>query len=265
MANASNSTSAPELCLLLDGDAASASPLERELASQLGLPIVTPTEAANQSGLFLQMCAGRLVLGRLGGREHPIFVDFVSALASPRRGPELLLKAVGGGHPRPAVVDATAGLGRDSAILLGAGYALSMIEENLVAAALLHDALQRLQRVPTCREFAENLQLVPGTAQHCLPALALEGRADVVYLDPMFAASAKSALVKKDMQLFQSLLGHGDDGSDLLEVALAVARYRVVVKRAIKAAPLAGREPTLSVRGKAVRFDVYALKSFKHR
>lgn len=265
MADASSSTSAPELYLLLDDEDASASPASIEIASQLDIPIISPHEASTRSGLFLQMRAGHLLLGRLGVRQHPVSVDFVSSLEHRRRGPELLLKAVGGGHPRPTVVDATAGLGRDSAILLAAGYSVCMIEENPVATALLNDALRRLQSEPSCREIAGNLRLLTGKAEQRLPELALEGRADVVYLDPMFAASGKSALVKKEMQLFQSLLGHGADTSELLEVALSAAKYRVVIKRAIKAAPLADREPTLSVRGKAVRFDVYALKSFKRQ
>lgn len=263
MANASSSTSAPELCVLLDSTSDTFAQASRDIARHLNIPCLTTDEASLQSGLFLQFSDLHLKLGRLGGREHPISVDFVAALLTPRRGPELLLKAIGGGQPRPSVIDATAGLGRDSAILLGAGYSVSMIEENPVAVALLEDALTRLQAHPAVASYADQLSLLNAQAEQSLPTLAEQGRADVIYLDPMFAASGKSALVKKDMQLFQSLLGHGGDGTELLDVALSVAKYRVVVKRAIKAPPLANRQPTLSVSGKAVRFDVYALRSFK--
>lgn len=249
--------------MLIDSERSADYQASVDLAGQLNVPCLPVAEGSNRAGLFLQFRDHHLRLGRLGGREHPISVDFVNALMNPRRGPELLLKAVGGGQPRPSVIDATAGLGRDSAILLGAGYAVSMIEEHPVAGALLNDALARLRAEPICGNFAKNLNLLTGKAEHCLPELAIQGRADVVYLDPMFAASGKSALVKKEMQIFQSLLGHGDNGAELLTVALSAATYRVVVKRSIKAPPLANRQPTLSVSGKAVRFDVYALKSFK--
>lgn len=263
MADDSSLISDHELCVLIGEGSSSASQSSMTLATQLGIPLLHARDASTRSGLFLQERAGFLTLGRLGGKEHPIFVDFVASLAKPRRGPELLLKALGGGKPRPSVVDATAGLGRDSAIMLGADYAVTMIEGNPVAAALLSDAIERLRADPGYHARARPLDLLKGRAEALLPELALAGRTDVVYLDPMFAASGKSALVKKEMQLFQHLLGHGDDGSDLLEVALSAALYRVVVKRAIKAPPLAGRQPTLSVSGKAVRFDVYALKSLK--
>ncbi len=83
---------------------------------------------------------------------------------------------------------------------------------------------------------------------------------DVVYLDPMFEHDDKqTAQVKKDMQAFRAVVGQDTDADDLLEKALACARCRVVVKRARKAAPLAGREPSYALTGKANRFDVYAL------
>jgi 16S rRNA (guanine1516-N2)-methyltransferase len=85
---------------------------------------------------------------------------------------------------------------------------------------------------------------------------------DVIYLDPMFPARDKSASVKKDMALFQALLGAGEsatDADDLLVWALEQAVARVVVKRPAKAAELAGSKPSHVIAGKAVRYDVYVL------
>ncbi len=252
----------------------------RQLAAQLNIPVYTSadynsedvssedfssTDKVKRPGLYLRLDGDYLKLGRLGAREHPVFVDFVSAMNKPRRGPELLIKAVGGGLPRPRVIDATAGLGRDSAILMAAGYPVTMIEENPVAGALLDNAMNRLRSAPGFNEHAARISLKQGRAEEHLPLLAQEGLAEVIYLDPMFAVSGKAALVKKEMQLFQSLLGHGPDDTELLERALAAATYRVVVKRALKAPPLADRQPTMAIKGKAVRFDVYALKSFKRQ
>ena len=65
---------------------------------------------------------------------------------------------------------------------------------------------------------------------------------DVVYLDPMYPHRQKSALVKKEMRVFQSLVGADEDADLLLAPALALATRRVVVKRPDYAEPLAGRK-----------------------
>ena len=85
---------------------------------------------------------------------------------------------------------------------------------------------------------------------------------DVIYIDPMFPASKKSALVKKEMQAFQKLVGADQDSHALLTLALDKAINRVVVKRPLKAECLGGVEPAFAMKGKAVRFDIYSLKSF---
>ena len=69
----------------------------------------------------------------------------------------------------------------------------------------------------------------------------------------------QKAAVKKDMQAFRGVVGQDTDSDDLLGPALSAARCRVVVKRARKARPLAGRAPSYSITGKSNRFDVYAL------
>lgn len=85
--------------------------------------------------------------------------------------------------------------------------------------------------------------------------------ADVVYLDPMFPHRDKSALVKKEMQLFRPVVGDDPDASALLEAALACARYRVVVKRSRRAPAIEGVAPGLTLEGKSSRYDVYPLKA----
>jgi 16S rRNA (guanine1516-N2)-methyltransferase len=79
----------------------------------------------------------------------------------------------------------------------------------------------------------------------------------------MFPPSDKSALVKKEMRLFQQLFhraesnGAIEDYSTLLATARSRARVRVVVKRPRKAPALADQAPDYSLEGKAVRFDIY--------
>lgn len=83
-------------------------------------------------------------------------------------------------------------------------------------------------------------------------------RPQVVYLDPMFPHRNKSALVKKEMRVFQSLVGADQDADDLLAPARRLATKRVVVKRPDYAPPLAGVATVNAVATKGHRFDIYA-------
>lgn len=69
--------------------------------------------------------------------------------------------------------------------------------------------------------------------------------------------SKKSALVKKEMRVFQSLVGADEDADSLLEPARALAKRRVVVKRPDYAEPLAGMKASAAIATKNHRFDIY--------
>ena len=77
----------------------------------------------------------------------------------------------------------------------------------------------------------------------------------------MYPHRDKSALVKKEMRVFQDLVGADSDADGLLAPALALARKRVVVKRPDYAEPLAGHKPSTCIETKKNRFDVYVLAS----
>ncbi|MGO2403831.1 MAG: class I SAM-dependent methyltransferase, partial [Vibrio litoralis] len=84
------------------------------------------------------------------------------------------------------------------------------------------------------------------------------------YLDPMYPHpenKKKSALVKKEMRVFQSLVGADNDADDLLEPALQLATKRVVVKRPDYAPWLNQHKPSMAIETKKNRFDVYVLNS----
>lgn len=195
---------------------------------------------------------------KLGG----IFVDFVGGAMAHRRKfgggrGEAVAKAVGvkGGY-LPDVVDATAGLGRDAFVLASIGCRVRMLERHPVVAALLDDGLQRgYQDADIGPWLRERLQLIHASS---LAELAnLTPRPDVVYLDPMFPHKQKSALVKKEMRVFQSLVGPDNDADGLLEPARSLARKRVVVKRPDYAPPLADVATQNAVVTKGHRFDIY--------
>jgi 16S rRNA (guanine1516-N2)-methyltransferase len=78
----------------------------------------------------------------------------------------------------------------------------------------------------------------------------------------MYPEAGKRSLPNKGMALFRALVGRDADAAEALEVALRVARRRVVVKRPRRAPPLgadAGAPtPSGSVVGTTTRYDLYA-------
>jgi 16S rRNA (guanine1516-N2)-methyltransferase len=195
---------------------------------------------------------------KLGG----IFVDFVTGAMAHRRKfgggrGEAVAKAVGikGGY-LPDVIDATAGLGRDAFVLAALGCRVRMLERHPVVAALLDDGLRRgYADAEIGGWLRERLTLLHVVSQQALSDIT--PAPDVVYLDPMYPHRQKSAMVKKEMRVFQSLVGPDEDADALLEPARRLAKKRIVVKRPDYAPPLAGVVTQSAVVTKSHRFDIY--------
>lgn len=163
----------------------------------------------------------------------------------------------GRGRAAPRVFDATAGLGRDAAVLAALGCTVLAVERHPAIHALLADALARAESDPAVRaRLGGRLQLQCGDAIALLRAGAAASY-DVVMLDPMHPERRKSALVKQDMRLFRALVGADEDASALLGAALASGVPRVAVKLPAGAPALGGREPQGSIAGRTTRFDLY--------
>jgi 16S rRNA (guanine1516-N2)-methyltransferase len=221
------------------------------LAERLGVPVVAE---AGDDELVIAFTSARVELraAALGG---PVFVDLVGGKADKRasepgsaRSP--LARAIGATKGRrPLVVDATAGLGVDAAIIARLGCEVLAVDRSPVIAELWRDALGR--GAPPGLRFAE------GDARDLLAQLRGKGAApDVVYADPMFPPRKKRALVKKEMQVLQRALGDVEDDPASLVEAGRAAGARVVVKRPKGADPIAP-SPSSVVPAGNVRFDVY--------
>ena len=240
--------------------------LATELATELGVPLVTDpaaTDCTHQLYLTLE----RLELQTLGpGASGPIYVDFILGQAAHRRRfgggrKQPLARAVGlkGGMP-PTVVDATAGLGRDAFVLACLGCTVYLVERSPIIAALLRDGLLRAERDPEIGSLVrERLHLTKADGRDYLSSLPEHQRPEVVYLDPMYPHRQKSALVKKEMRLLRNLIGDDEDASDLLATALACAKRRVVVKRPRLAPALTGPAPGFQIVAPNTRFDIYPI------
>ncbi|WP_445497771.1 16S rRNA (guanine(1516)-N(2))-methyltransferase RsmJ [Photorhabdus sp. SF281] len=199
-------------------------------------------------------------------RDEPkldgIYVDFVSGTMAHRRRfgggrGEAVAKAVGIKKDYlPTIVDATAGLGRDAFVLASLGCHVSMLERHPVVAALLDDGLQRgYQDEEIGGWLRERMTLLHASSITALTDMTPQP--DVIYLDPMYPHKQKSALVKKEMRVFQSLVGADEDADNLLSPARALAKRRVVVKRPDYAEPLAGVAASAAITTKNHRFDIY--------
>ena len=189
-----------------------------------------------------------------GDGTGPVQVDFgAGRMRRRRRGGHnrSLGRAVGAGKRSPlSVIDATAGLGKDSFVLADLGCEVVMLERAVAAFALLRDGLHRARSSgdPWLEAVSARLSLWRVDA---LEWLATHPRsADVVYLDPMFPVRKKSARTKKDMWLLNSMTGPDADQDGLLPAALDAARWRVVVKRPAKAPPLRSARPITASRAR---------------
>jgi len=247
----------------------SAFPQARAWSEQLHLPLLEDSPA---SGFYLLYDQQGLALANADdSKVLPVRVDFLAGATAHRRvygggRGQALAKACGlkpGITPR--ILDATAGLAGDAFVLASLGCEVLAIERHPWIAALVEDALQRSVADPDVAEVTARLKMRRGDATGELDRLSsMEDFApQVIYLDPMFPHSDKSAQVKKEMQFFRELVGKDEDADLLLDQALNLASHRVVVKRPRKAPHLAGRQPSLTLAGKANRFDIYPLKSLR--
>jgi len=245
------------------GDESKALALARELA----LPFVAARDRAGVDLLLVQT-ADRLELREaITARSRPIYVDFAGGPTSIRRltgqsRRQPIARAIGIAGRSPSVVDATGGLARDAFLLASLGCEVTAVERSPVLFALVRDGLHRAAgEFPALDRVLARLAWRLGDSRDVLREMRDAGAApQVVYLDPMYAPARRSALAKKEMRICRRLVGDDEDAGELLEVALATARRRVVVKRHPEAPPLAPR-PTHRVQGRTVRYDVYLLSA----
>ncbi|MBU4263887.1 MAG: class I SAM-dependent methyltransferase [Proteobacteria bacterium] len=228
------------------------------LAARLAIPVLAEKDNCD---FLLAVTGDRLELRQSGARTPgPVFVDFTSGTLRYRRQfgggrKEALARAVGLKANRcPSVLDATAGLGRDSFILASLGCRVLLVERSAIIAALLEDGLARTVRDPELAAIVARMQIIHAD---CLTLDHLAPSPDVIYLDPMYPHRSKSALVKKEMRLVRALVGDDSDASQLLDWALGQKVARVVVKRPQGAPTLDDRKPAFVINGKNSRFDIY--------
>ena len=237
------------------------------LAERLGLPVCEID--TSDVDILLVKTEQRLELRQSGKKAPgPVFADFVGGKAAHRRkfggGRGIHLARAAGlkSGVSPYILDATAGLGQDAFVLASLGCKVTMVERSPVIAALLEDALIRASHEPELESIIARMQLINADAREYLESLDTADYPDVVYVDPMYPHTDKSALAKKEMNIFQKLLGADQSGAELLEMARSRARKRVTVKRPIKAPYHGDMKPDADIRSKNTRYDLYFPSNF---
>ncbi len=164
-------------------------------------------------------------------------------------------------HKRPLdlVVDATAGLGRDTVWLAQLGCRVVACERSPIVAALLLDGLDRARSHEALAEALARIEVRQESAEQYLAVAGLPLQGSAVYLDPMYADHG-SAAAKKEMSLFREMLGQPADGEgeQLLRAAIESGAGRVVVKRPLRGRDLGSRPPDWRITGSSTRYDVYS-------
>ena len=188
-------------------------------------------------------------------------VDFVTGAVAHRlkfgggRGQDLA-KAMGLRRGKtPQIIDATAGLGRDSFLLASLGASVTLIERSEKMHALLdHGMKQAAREGGKFREIIGRMTLLKGDAKDLLPEMSGEA----ILIDPMHPPRHNSALVKQELRQVREIVGTDDDAADLVRIALKHASNRVVLKWPAKADPIEGLKAcTHQILGKTTRYDVF--------
>lgn len=158
---------------------------------------------------------------------------------------------------KPTILDATAGLGSDSFILSQLGCPTLLLERSPIIFLLLEDALTRVINHPNFPHIS--IKIINIDALNYLKKITadMESPPDIIYLDPMYPHSNKSALVKREMRFLRQLVGDDSDAPILLKLALTCAKKRVIVKRPRLSNYLAEMKPHHSLLGKQQRLDIY--------
>lgn len=194
--------------------------------------------------------------------EKELRVDFVNGAVGHRlrfgggRGQDIA-KAMGlKGGKTPLIIDATAGLGRDSFLLASLGAHVTLIERSEKMHALLDRGMKRAAAEGgQYSEIIGRMTLLKGDSKSLIPELS----ADAILIDPMHPPRKKSALIRQELRQVRDIVGSDDDASELVALALLHARNRVVLKWPAKADPIQGIRPcTYQIRGKTTRYDVFS-------
>ena len=228
---------------------------QREMAESFSRKNQVPMAEKMGDQLTLVFDASGVSLTGFGLTYRGDFENMLHRVTQGRLAHEMLVRAAKSEKEGLRAIDATAGMGEDSFLLAAYGYQVTLCEQNPVIAALLKDAIRRARKNQELKEIAGRMELMQGDSIDFLNKQV--DPVDLIYLDPMFPKRQKSGLINKKLQLIQKLEPPCSQESDLFDAAIQAAPHKIIVKRPLKSPFLAGRKPSYTLDGKAIRYDCY--------
>jgi 16S rRNA (guanine1516-N2)-methyltransferase len=231
--------------------------IAEELAISIGLKAMPSREDCHEAHLELSD-AGLFFFHPDARASNKFHIDFHSGSSGwrlKRADHEKLIKKALGKSDKPLrILDCTAGLLQDTLLFLSLGHQVTAVEQSKLLFLLLQDALRRSRA--SHGSLLENLTLIQGNA--CM-FIKEADNFDVVYFDPMYPTSKKTALGSGQLDYLAKVLeieGFRNEPQEDFEVLRLMPVKKMIVKRPIKAKAFA-EGINYKVPGKTTRFDVY--------
>jgi len=165
---------------------------------------------------------------------------------------KLIKKALGKSDVPLNILDCTAGMLQDTLLFLSLGHQVTALEQSKILFHLLQDGISRSKD----QHIFKKLNLINTKASSYA---AQAKNFDVIYFDPMYPATKKTALSSGQIEYISKILEIEylkDNSINDFEVLQLIPARKMVVKRPIKAKPFS-LQTNYQVFGKTTRFDVY--------
>ena len=159
----------------------------------------------------------------------------------------LLKKALGNVKPGSVILDATAGLMKDSLIFDSLGYRVIAIEQSKILGTILSVSQK-------ANPDLSKIEIRIGQSENMLSQLHF----DVIYFDPMFE-KVGTALRERNLRLIKEILAMESihqDNQLTFEKLYQSSYQKLIVKRPIKSKPFS-ENFNYQIKGRSVRYDVY--------
>ena len=181
----------------------------KDLANRLRIALIKGANQQPREAVSLVLTDDHLELADAETRPGKgVMVDWRDFLGRGKAGlskRQPLARAIG--RDSRTVLDATAGLGRDAAMLAALGYEVAAVERSPIVFALLEDGFRRAMDDPIMREtLGGRLRIMHGEASEVLERR--EPKPDAVLIDPMYPPRRKtSALASKPIRMVRAVVG----------------------------------------------------------
>ncbi len=214
-------------------------------------------------GVYLHYSDNKLSLSTAKRpKDKPTYVDFTQPqilrrLTEHGVRSELLAKCLGKNFTFKTALDATCGLGTDALILSSLGLKVHACEISPLVYLILKDGLERAKLNESLKVLLNNMTIWNGDSLNYLSTTSQQY--DVIYLDLMFSSSDKKSKSKKNMEIFKKLNINNleQDPEEVLEQYLSFDSKRLIFKRPLKSPLIKVRSYSHSIKGKAIRYDIY--------